>query len=156
MMVVMNKAFVREPDDAGDRKCPRCGSLGQMVGRETVARHVVEGAQTKVADPAFFCPHARCEVVYFDEYERVIEASEANGPIWPKDPTAPLCSCFGLDRDDIEADIAEGGVTRVKEVVTKAKSNEANCRVLAPNGHSCVAEVQRYFMRRRAELADHS
>ena len=28
----MNKAFVREPDDTGDRYCPKCQSLGEAVG----------------------------------------------------------------------------------------------------------------------------
>ena len=33
----MNKAFVREPDDTGQRNCPRCRSLGTPVGPGAVA-----------------------------------------------------------------------------------------------------------------------
>ncbi len=38
----MNKAFVREPEDKGERSCPVCGSLGVPVGRETVAVHLAQ------------------------------------------------------------------------------------------------------------------
>ena len=55
-------------------------------------------------------------------------------------------------RDDIEADLAEGGVRRTKECVTRAKSSEARCKTLAASGRSCVTEVQRYYMKRRSEL----
>ena len=65
-------------------------------------------------------------------------------PVWPKDSEAPLCSCFGLTRDDVEQDIREGVVTRVRAVIDKAKSPEARCQAAQRlDGRSCVGEVQR-------------
>ena len=52
---------------------------------------------------------------------------------------------------DIEQDLAEGGVARTRECVRRAQSPEARCTVTNPAGQSCVAEVQRYYMRRRDE-----
>ena len=56
--------------------CPRCGSAGQPVGFETVAFYLSKETQKKVADPLNFCPLPRCDVVYFDAFERVILKGE--------------------------------------------------------------------------------
>jgi hypothetical protein len=147
----MNKAFTREPDDNGQRFCPRCDSLGSSVTAETWRAQVTDPARVHLAEPAYFCPFARCEVVYFDEFERVVVASELARPVYPKDPDAPLCGCFGFTRDDVEEDIREGGATRVKALLAKSKSPSAQCRLHSPSGQCCIAEVQRYFMKRRNE-----
>jgi hypothetical protein len=146
----MNKAFVREPDETGDRNCPRCGSLGVAVRAETLDAHLPGEARRLVAETAWFCPFARCDVVYFDAFERVVLTDVLGKPVYPKDPLAPICGCFGLTLDDIDDDIAEGGVTRVKELLARAKSPEANCSRLAISGQCCVPEVQRAYMQRRA------
>jgi hypothetical protein len=144
----MNKAFVKEPDHQGGF-CPRCGSLGSSVGRETIAALVRPDTSIDVADPAFFCGFARCEVVYFDEFDRVLTVDQMQRPIWPKDPTAPLCGCFGLTADDVERDVREGGVARVKAVVQKSAGPEADCIHRSADGKSCAAEVQRYYFKLR-------
>jgi hypothetical protein len=145
----MNKAFVREPDDTGALHCPACGSLGVLVHRETWQSHVRDAAATGLAETAFFCPFPRCDVVYFDMFERRVTAEALQAPVWPKDPDAPLCACFGLTRQDVEADIDEGGVRRVRALLEKTKSPEAHCRTLAASGQCCAAEVQRYYMKLR-------
>ena len=118
----MNKAFVREPDDTGERNCPACGSLGVPVGRETWQLHVVEAAANALADTAYFCPFARCDVAYFDMFERTVGTGDLQHPVYPKDPQAPICACFGLTAEDVEADIREGGVSRVKALIEKARA----------------------------------
>ena len=144
----MNKAFVKESEDNGDR-CPACGSMGRTVYRETIAAQVVEGASEDVADPAFFCSHATCDVAYFDRFERQIAIDQFVQPVYPKDPEAPICPCFGLTCAEIEADVDEGVVTRVKTHLERAQSKEARCWTQSPDGQSCVAAVQQYFMRLR-------
>ncbi len=147
----MNKAFVREPEDTGQRHCPRCGSLGTPATAAAVREHLLPEAQGSLSETSWFCPFPRCLVAYFDTFERVVTVDQLRCPVWPKDSDAPLCSCFGLTRDDVEQDIREGVVTRVRGVVERAKSPEARCQTLAPAGHSCVAEVQRYYMKLRQE-----
>ena len=144
----MNKAFVREPD-ATDERCPRCGGIGIPVSRAVVLRHVREPASVAIAETANFCPSPGCDAVYFDMFERVIAVAAVGPPIYPKDPQAPLCACFGLTADDIDRDLAEGVATRTKACLLRARTVEARCGELAPTGQSCVAEVQRYFMRRK-------
>jgi len=143
----MNKAFVREPDDTGQRYCPRCESLGEAVPSETLAAFLSDDLRGALADSAYFCPFARCDVVYFDAYERVITTEQFPRKVWPKDADAPLCCCFGFTREEIERDLADGGVVRIRELIDKAKSAEAHCLTAAPTGHSCVAEVQRYYFK---------
>ena len=145
----MNKAFVREPEDTGQGHCPACGSLGISVGRETWQAQLREDAEASLSETAFFCPYAKCEVVYFDMFERRATVDALRHGVYPKDPQAPLCGCFGLTCDDVQADILEGGVSRVRALLVKAKSPEARCRTLSASGQCCVPEVQRYYMKLR-------
>jgi Zinc binding domain len=147
----MNKAFVKE-NDSTDGRCPRCGSPGNAVYRETLEAHLARETLDSLNDMAFFCPFARCSVVYFDLFDRVVEETAVGAPVYPKNPLAPLCACFGLTCDDVEQDLRDGGVARTRACIEKAKSSEARCAVASPSGQSCITEVQRYYMKRRGEL----
>ncbi|MGC3971037.1 MAG: hypothetical protein QM775_27985 [Pirellulales bacterium] len=144
----MNKAFVREPD-ASTPQCPRCGTPGILVPEQTLIAFVAKEQLSNVASVAYFCDFPRCEVAYFDEFERWIAAEALTKPIWPKDPHAPLCGCFGLTADDVRDDVAENGVSRVRRTVERAKSAEARCLECSPTGTSCVGAVQRYYFQLR-------
>lgn len=141
----MNKAFIREPDQTADY-CPRCGSMGEQVGASVLRCHLTEEQRRILSEPASFCPSAQCPVAYFDCFERFVLAAALSQPVYPKDPIAPICACFGLTRQDIEQDVEEGVVTRTRAVVDKAKSLEARCAELAANGRPCVAYVQKYYL----------
>jgi hypothetical protein len=119
------------------------------VTRETLQSFLPTGALTAVAESAYFCPYPTCDVVYFDVFDRVVRADAIEKHVYPKDPNAPICGCFGLTLDDIEQDIREGVVTRCKELIAKANSPEARCSIMSPSGQSCVPEVQRQYMKRR-------
>lgn len=147
----MNKAFVREPEDTGQAYCPRCRSLGIAVQEATLTAQLKPEALAELSDTAWFCPFPTCEVAYFDLFERVATIDKLVAPVYPKDPQAPICPCFGFTTDEIEADLAENGVQRTRALVARAKSAEARCQTASPTGQSCVAEVQRYYMKRRGE-----
>lgn len=144
----MNKAFVREPDRLAEY-CPRCGTKGELVGAATLEAQLPPERRGAVANPANFCPSPQCEVVYFDSFERVVLQRELDKPVYPKDPSAPLCACFGLTREDIEQDVREGVVTRTRAVLEKAKAGQGRCQQLAVNGRSCAAYVQKYYLQCR-------
>ena len=148
----MNKAFCREPDETRPPRCPRCGTEGARVEAATLASHVVAAAADRLGDPAYFCGTDACDVAYFDLLERTVAVAEAAGLPWPKDPAGTLCACHGLTADDVDADIAEGAPTRVREVVRRAGLPDAACASLSADGRSCVARLQRHYVRRRAAL----
>jgi hypothetical protein len=144
----MNKAFVRESDDLGER-CPRCNSPGVPVFPETLRAHLSAAQLEGLTASAFFCPFERCDVVYFDLFERTVEQSQLAAPVYPKNPAAPICACFGFCVEEIDEDIRAGGVARTRAAVERARSPEAQCAVKSPAGQSCVAEIQRYYMQHR-------
>lgn len=142
----MNKAFMREPDQV-DSRCPRCDSLGHPVGPQTLAARLSEEHRKVLAESAYFCPDSQCDVVYYDDFGGAVKRDAVPGPIPIKDFNAPLCACFGLTREEIEQDVDEGGVVRTRAAVLRAQSNEARCATLAPNGRTCVPEVQGYYLK---------
>lgn len=142
----MNKAFVREPDST-DVLCPRCGAAGTDVPRTTAAGHVPPEALRPLAATVFFCATPTCPVAYFDAFEANVPVDSLLKPVFPKDPAAPLCPCFGLTREDVEADVAEGTPRRIRELLAKSKTPAAHCETAAPTGRCCLPEVQRYYFK---------
>ena len=145
----MNKAFVREPDDDGRRLCPRCGSLGKAVLAGPLDQHVRPEFRDRIRSSAWFCPYSDCTVAYFDSFGSMILVEELNSPVYPKDPDAPLCACFGFTIEEIEADVDEGTPVRIRELLQKSQSPEARCQSLAADGTCCMTEVKRIYMKLR-------
>lgn len=144
----MNKAFVREPDST-EVLCPRCGAAGTAVPRVTVESHLSPEARRPLAATAFFCPTPNCSVAYFDAFEAEVPAAALTQPVYPKDAAAPLCPCFGLTREDVADDVAEGTPRRIRELLAKSKTPAAHCETASPTGHCCLPEVQRYYFKLR-------
>lgn len=149
----MNKAFVREPEDDGRAYCARCGALGRPVESGPLDTHIRPEARHKMTDAAWFCGFPRCDVAYFNLFGAVVLMDELNAPVYPYDPNAPICACFGLTYDDVEADIRDGQPTRVRDLLAKSKSPEARCHVLAADGNCCMGAVQELYMRLRSQAA---
>lgn len=146
----MNKAFVREPEDDGREYCPRCKSLGIEVATGPLDSHVTPAARGKLRSEAWFCNFPQCDVAYFNQFEAVVTVDELQAPVYPKDANAPLCACFGFTYDDVVADVDEGTPTRIRALLAKSKSPEANCATLAADGRCCMAAVQELYMKLRA------
>lgn len=142
----MNKAFVRESDST-DVLCPRCGAVGIDALGSAVTSHVPADARRSLSATAYFCPAPTCPVAYFDAFEAQVPVEALLQPVFPKDPEAPLCACFGLMRDDVEADVAEGTPRRIRELLAKSKSPAARCETASPSGRTCLPDVQRYYFR---------
>jgi len=144
----MNKAFVREPDST-EVLCPRCGAAGIATLRAAFEAHASPEVRRPLAASAYFCPTPRCSVAYFDAFEATVLADALLRPIYPKDPAAPLCSCFGLKIEDVEADVTEGAPTRIRALLAKSKTPAARCEELSPTGRCCIPEVQRCYFKLR-------
>ena len=129
--------------------------LEGRAGRGGNARGASDGpAAGQVTATANFCPSPRCEVAYFDAFERVVLAAELPRPVYPKDAAAPICACFGLTREDVERDVREGVVTRTRAAIEKAGSPSARCVEMAANGRSCVSYIQKCYMQCRQSATD--
>jgi hypothetical protein len=150
----MNKAFVREPEPDGRACCLRCGSLGIPVDNATLDHHVQRNSRPRMGDSAWFCNSAQCDVAYFDLFERFVSIDELQQAVYPKDAAAPICGCFGFTLEDVEADACQGTPTRIRELLAKSKSSDAQCHTLAADGRCCMREVQRLYMRRIAKLGE--
>lgn len=144
----MNKAFVREPDST-DVFCPRCGAIGTPALRVAVEAHLPAEASRVLSASAYFCPTPTCEVAYFDAFEATVPVAALARPVFPKDPAAPLCPCFGLTMEDVEDDVAEGTPRRIRELLAKSKSPTAHCEDASPSGRSCLPDVQKAYIKRR-------
>jgi hypothetical protein len=145
----MNKAFVREPDFDGRAFCPRCRSLGLPVEHGPLDRYIKPESRSKLGDTAWFCNFPRCDVAYFNLFDAVVLRDELALPVYPFDLDAPLCACFGLAYDDVDADVGESVPSRIRETLAKSKSPDARCEELAPDGRCCMPVVQELYMRLR-------
>jgi hypothetical protein len=146
----MNKAFVREPDFDGRAFCPHCGALGLPVEHPPLDNHIKPEFRNKMGDSAWFCSFPRCDVAYFNLFEAVVVVDELKEAVYPKDLDAPICACFGLAYDDVEADVQEGMPTRIRTLLARSKSDEARCAELAADGRCCMPAVQELYMRLRS------
>jgi hypothetical protein len=144
----MNKAFVREPETT-EVLCPACGAIGEAALRAAFDAHVPVEVRRPLAASVYFCPTPTCEVAYFDAFEATVLTPALNASVWPKDPDAPLCPCFGMTLDDVKADAADSVPRRIRELLAKSKTPAARCEERSPTGRCCIPEVQRWYFKLR-------
>lgn len=117
--------------------------------RSAVESLTTPEARRSLAATAYFCPTSVCEVAYFDAFEAVMLAEELLRPVYPKDPDAPLCPCFGLTYADLQEEAAAATPERIRRLYRRSKTDEARCHELTPTGRCCLPEVQRVYFRLR-------
>ena len=117
------------------------------MDRVTLDHHVDAESRAAIGDIGWFCNFPKCDVGYFDQFERVIRTDQLRHPVYPKDPRAAICPCFGFTADDVDAAIQQRSPAPIRELLAKSKSKEARCGILAPDGQCCMREVQRLYIR---------
>ena len=140
----MSRAFIREPD-APDPACPECGAAGEAVRGETLAAHLRPEDAKPLGDAAFYCSVDTCTTGYFTSWGDKVAADRMTSTAWPKDPDAPICSCFGMTAEEVIQDALDGRKDRVRDLVRRAEGPEAQCRTRAPGGAGCLKRVLRLF-----------
>lgn len=138
----MNKAFLREPEQ-GDPPCPACGSRGVPVGGATLEAQAGAGARARVGDTAWYCSAAACATAYYNAWGASVEAAR---PAWPKDPSAPVCACFGVTAAEVEEEARAGRKEHVREWIARAEGPDARCATAAADGRCCAPELRRIFL----------
>ena len=135
----MNKAFVREPEDDGREYCPRCRSLGVPVEAGPLDSHIrTESRASSATMPGSATSRAATSPTSTSS-TRSSRSTSSPAPVYPKDPDAPICACFGFNYDDVVADVRDGTPTRIRALLAKSKSPEAHCQTLAADGRCCMA-----------------
>lgn len=83
----MNKAFVREPNAAERADVPQMWYSGNCCSGANIEQLCCSpGSLSEIAKTAYFCDFPRCDVAYFDDFERFVETSSLRVPVWPKTP----------------------------------------------------------------------
>lgn len=147
----MNKAFVREPEADTRVLCPRCGTAGAAVGSGPLDTHVRPEFRGRLQDHAWYCGQTTCDVAYFNQIGTLVLLHELRTGVYPYDIDAPICACFGLTWDDVDADVRDGTPIRIRQLLARSQSPEARCHIVAPDGQCCMREVQRLYLKRRNE-----
>lgn len=131
--------------------CPRCGTMGPEVARETVgAMAALEVPAMLLAYPAFrFCETPSCDVVYYADGV-VVERTRVRMPVHTKDAglDVPLCYCFGYTRRAIAAEIVATGHSTASAVITREiAAGHCACELRNPSGRCCLGDVRAYEKR---------
>lgn len=142
----MNKAFVREPDESDHLRCPRCQSLADEVGPDTLAAFLPAELIGKLASGVGYCSKPECPVAYFDSLGQFFTRDQLTRPAYPKHPHAPLGGCLGISANLILADAAAKNPARVRSMLAQAQSNPLRCRTSCASGKPCTAEAQRLYL----------
>ncbi len=149
----MNKAFVREPEPVEPR-CPTldgCEGIGVPVSRTTLLAQLPQEIAQRLSESSYYCPNPNCRVAYFDVWGVSVSQTSLRTSTYPKNPTAPVCSCFGITAQEILEEALAGRKERVRELLAKAESTEARCETESPSGASCVVEIRRLFLKHFAQ-----
>lgn len=143
----MNKAFVREPDEPDDVRCPSCQAIGLPVGPATVRGQLAADGIIELSDTAFYCASPRCDVGYFDSIGRTVPASAIRRPIHPKHQAAPVCLCLNLSADDVIDDARRADASRVRQAIAHCRATPERCMKQSPSERTCEAEIQQLYLK---------
>lgn len=139
----------RSPEDPADTRtawrCPRSGSPGTPVGRQTLKALLKGSALTRLSQCEYrFCPDAHCPVVYFGANGDHFSTEDVRVAVWQKQPFADrqMCYCFGDSEGSIRAEIEACGHSsaagRIREHITAGR---CACDIRNPRGSCCLGDV---------------
>lgn len=121
--------------------------MGTSVGNGPIELYVPSALQDQMRNAAWCCTNSSCEVVYYNMFEQTVRAAELLTSVYPYDPNAPLCACFGFTLQDVEDDADEAQPLRIRALLARSQSAEARCQAVSVDGRCCMREVQRLYMK---------
>jgi hypothetical protein len=123
--------------------------VGESVGTATLDALLKPECRAKLGESRELLPIGICDVAYFDQFERSVGVTDLLRRSIRRS-RAPICACFGSPAKRSKTRSARKVLVQVRGAVERAKSDEARCSQTAANGRSCVAEIQRYYLKCRA------
>ncbi|MCZ6691096.1 MAG: mercuric transporter MerT family protein [Planctomycetota bacterium] len=138
--------------------CPSSGSKGKPVEPVTIRSLVKHESRARVArlDGFRFCADPSCDIAYFhpetgdrflkeDVVVRIGE-KEASSP-------RPICYCFDHSVEELEAEVARTGTSRVADEVTEmCRQGLDRCEETNPQGSCCLGNVRRVVKEAQARI----
>ncbi|MGH7445911.1 MAG: putative iron-sulfur cluster-binding metallochaperone [Longimicrobiales bacterium] len=133
------------PERAGAGTCPLSGTTAPSVDELTVKALLTETALRRFSPGSYrFCPHAACDVVYFDDAGSVFTTHDVRVGVWQKQPagTRTFCYCFDENEVDITRDVTEAGRSAAADRVRgHIAAGRCACEVRNPRGVCCLGDV---------------
>ena len=145
----MTPEKMKSPLTAQGFLCPLCGNKGKTVKRITIESLLTDEAKGRVSsrDGFRFCPMRTCEVSYFHpQTGKRFLCRDVRVRIGQKQTQAPrpICYCFNHTIEEIEAEVAETGTSKIPDAITeKCRQGLARCEETNPQGSCCIADVRR-------------
>ena len=131
-----------------DNLCRMCGGKGKAVKPVTIESLLTEDALVRVSNPDGFrfCLTPSCEVAYYrpGTEERFLRQDvRVRIGLKETDSPRPVCYCFDHTVEEIEADVATTGTSRIPdEIVDKCRQGLDRCPTTNPKGSCCLGDVK--------------
>ena len=144
----MTKDSSAKSPDAGAPLCPECGGKGKAVKPITMESLLTDEAKAHLsrADGFRFCLTSMCGVAYFHtETGKRFRLLDVRVRIGLKETEAPrpVCYCFDHTREEIEAEVARSGASKISETISSACARGlSRCEETNPQGSCCLGDVQ--------------
>ncbi len=129
--------------------CPVCDGKGKAVKQVTIESLLTKEALDRVSDPddLRFCLTPSCDVAYFHPGtgERLLRQDvRVRIGLKETEPPRPVCYCFDHTVEEIEADVASTGTSRIPdEIAEKCRRGLDRCAETNPQGSCCLGNVRR-------------
>ncbi len=139
---------VKVPKSGTQTPCPRCGTVGRVVGDETTTAILKPDAAASLlaVERRFFCRTPRCDVLYYGADGRSVEKSAATVRVGMKESADPvlLCYCFGFQRAEVRKEVAATGECTIPARITaEVRAGRCACETKNPSGACCLGEVNK-------------
>jgi hypothetical protein len=121
--------------------------LGTPVTRKTLLAHLSEESAKNFSESSYYCPNPNCGIAYFDLWGLTAPSASVSRSCYPKNPAAPICSCFKVTADKIRREAEAGRKEFVRDLIAKAESPGAQCETISPSGSSCAVEIRKIFLK---------
>lgn len=128
--------------------CPECGARGKPVGAVTLHALLTPSTLPSIRTPDGWrhCASVGCATAYYHpESGDRVACSGVSVRIGTKETAAPrpLCYCFGLTAEDIEAEVASsGGSTIADRITEQCRRGLDRCAETNPQGSCCLGNVR--------------
>ena len=126
-------------------RCPRSGSNGRAVERQTLEALLTEDALVWLRPGEYrFCPDAHCPVVYFGPGDVWFGTEDVRVTVWQKQQFGDrlICYCFDESEASIRAEIeACGHSSALERIREHVAAGRCRCEIRNPRGSCCLGDV---------------